>query len=267
MLSRRSVIDEVLRSDLVDSPERAAAADPERLARAARRRRRWSHDASLAAVTLGAVGGFLVLARMISGPALRPFDRSVVRLMGRARHPVSNAFVRGLTFFGSVPGAGGLAAAALVLVRHRPRLASQIAVGALGGITAELGIKRFFRRQRPTLLEHLEAVTSTSFPSGHATASASIYLSMAFVASRSSRLRAHRGLLLGAAGLAASAVGASRVYLGVHWPTDVLSGLALGTAWACGAEAIYDMTGADRIEREWAGTLDLRPRSRHRRFE
>ena len=250
MLARQSVIDEVLRSDLVDDPKRAAAAEPERVERAARRRRRWSQDASLAAVALGAVGGFLVLARVVSRPSVLPFDRALVRGMGRARHPVSNAVVRGLTFFGSVAGAGGLSFAAVVLARHKPRVASQVAVGSLGGLTAELGIKRFFHRQRPTLLEHLEVVTSTSFPSGHATAAASIYLTLAFVASRGRRFRAHRGALLGAAAVTASAVGASRVYLGVHWPTDVLSGLALGTAWACAAEAIYDATGAGRMERE-----------------
>jgi membrane-associated phospholipid phosphatase len=192
----------------------------------------------------------------VSRPSVLPFARAVVRGIGRARHPVSNAVVRGLTFFGSVGGAGSFSFAAVVLARHKPRLASQIAVGALGGLTAELGIKRFFRRQRPMLLEHLEAVTSTSFPSGHATAAASIYLTLAFVASRSRRLRAHRGALLGAAAVTASAVGASRVYLGVHWPTDVLSGLALGTAWACAAEAIYDVTGADRM---LAGITAQRP--------
>ena len=85
------------------------------------------------------------------------------------------------------------------------------------------------------ICEHLEAVSSTSFPSGHATAAASIYLSMAFVAARGSR---HPGLLLAGAGAFAAAVGASRVYLGVHWPTDVVSGLAIGTAWACGTEAL-----------------------------
>lgn len=207
--------------------------------------------ASLAAIALGAVGGFLVLARVISRTRVLPFDRAVVRVMGRARHPVSNAIARGLTFFGSVPGAGGLSLAAIVLTRHQPRLASQVAVGALGGLAAELGIKRWFHRQRPTLLEHLEVVTSTSFPSGHATAAASIYLTLAFVASRGHRVRAPRGALLGAAALTASAVGASRVYLGVHWPTDVLSGLALGTAWACAAEAIY-APGADRVEPECA---------------
>ena len=200
------------------------------------RRRRWSRDASLASVALGAVGGFLVLSRFIEGRRVSTFDRAVVNGMGRARHPLSNALVHGLTFFGSVPGAGGLAAASGVylLARRKPWLAAQVALGALGGITAELGIKRFFRRARPTLLAHLETVSSTSFPSGHATAAASIYLTMAFVAARRSR---HPVALLAAAGAFATSVGASRVYLGVHWPTDVVSGLAIGTAWACGAEA------------------------------
>ena len=201
------------------------------------RRRRWSRDASLASIALGAAVGFLVLSRFLGGRRVSAFDRNVVNAMGRARYPVSNALVHGLTFFGSAPGAGGLAATAgvMLLARREPWLAAQVALGALGGITAELGIKRFFRRERPTLLEHMEAVSSTSFPSGHATAAASIYLTMAFVAARRAR---HPGLLLAGAGALAASVGASRVYLGVHWPTDVVSGLAIGTAWACGTEAI-----------------------------
>jgi len=207
---------------------------------------------TLAAVALGAVGGFLVLARIVSGRPTKPFDRSVVRMFGRVRNPVSNAVVQGLTFFGSVPGAGGVALAAAILARREPRLVGQVAVGALGGISAEVAIKRFFHRKRPTLLEHLEDVTSTSFPSGHATAAASIYLSLAFVAARHPRLRAHRGALLAAAGMFATSVGASRVYLGVHWPTDVLSGLALGTAWACAAEAVAQVAQSPASDREGA---------------
>ena len=123
-------------------------------------------------------------------------------------------------------------------------------LGALGGTIAELILKRFFRRERPRLLAHLENVTSTSFPSGHSMASSSLYVTLAFVASRSRRLRKRRAALLAGAGAFATLIGTTRVYLGVHWPTDVLGGLSLGTAWACAAEAAFDITGAERIERE-----------------
>lgn len=253
MVAGSGVIDEVLCSDLVDDPSRSAAAEPGRAEITARRRRIWATQASLAAVTLGAIGGFFALARLVTGKHGSAFDRAVVRAMGRARHPISNALAQGITFFGSVPGAGGISVASIYLTRRRPRLVWQIVAGALGGTTAELGFKRFFRRARPTVLEHLENVGSTSFPSGHSMAAASLYLTLAFVASRSRRLRDRRATLLAGAAALAASVGASRVYLGVHWPTDVLGGLALGTAWASAAEAVFDLTGAERVERE-AGT-------------
>ena len=198
------------------------------------------------AITLGAVGGFLALTHAITGKHGNTMDRAIVRAMGRARRPVSNALARGVTFFGSVGGATAVSIGALYVVRRRPRLAWQIIVGAMGGISAELGFKRIFLRKRPTLLAHLERVKSTSFPSGHAMASASLYLTLAFVAARSRPLRARRGTWLAAASALAASVGASRVYLGVHWPTDVLGGLALGTAWACVAEAAFDQGGLPR---------------------
>jgi undecaprenyl-diphosphatase len=252
MVVGSSVIDEVLDSDLVDDPRRHACDEPLRAAITAQRRRDWGDQAALAAVTLGAIGGFLGIARSMTGKHGSALDRAVVQAMGRARHPISNAVVQGITFFGSVAGAGGISVASIFLARHRPRLAWQIVAGAVGGAAAELGFKRFFRRKRPTLLAHLENVGSTSFPSGHSMAAASLYLTLAFVASRSRRLRERRAALLTGAGALAASVGATRVYLGVHWPSDVLGGLTLGTAWACVAEAIFDLTGADRVEREAA---------------
>lgn len=243
---------DVLASDLVDDPSRSAAAEPARAEATARRRRLWATQAVLAATTLGSIGGFLAIARTISGTKGNTFDRALVRRIGRARHPISNAAARGVTFFGSVPGAVSVSLAAVSLARHRPRLVAQVVTGALGGVVAELLVKRFFRRERPTLLAHLENVGSTSFPSGHSMASSSLYLTLAFVASRSRRLRGHRAALLTSAGLLASAIGATRVFLGVHWPTDVFGGLALGTAWACASEAVFDLTGAERVEREAA---------------
>jgi undecaprenyl-diphosphatase len=250
-MAASDVIDEVLASDLVDDPTRRPAAEPSRAEATARRRRRWGEQASLAAVTLGALGGFIAVSRTITGKEGNKLDRAVMRSVVRARRPLGNAIVRGITFFGSVPGAVGVSLAALALARKKPRLALQIVVGALGGVSAELGIKRIFRRARPRIAVHLEDVVgSTSFPSGHATAASSLYLTLAFVASRSRALRAHRGKLLAGAAAFATLIGATRVYLGVHWPTDVFGGLALGTAWASTAEAVFDITGAERVERE-----------------
>lgn len=168
--------------------------------------------------------------------------------MGRARRPWLNVLAKTVTFFGGVLGAVTISVGSLIAARKRPRAAAQIALGSLGGIVAELGLKQRFVRERPQLLEHLEVVHSTSFPSGHSMAASSIYLTLAYVASRSRRLRAERGVWLAAATGLASAIGATRVYLGVHWPTDVLGGLALGIAWASATEAVFDWTGAALVE-------------------
>ncbi len=244
------VVGEALASDLVDDPQRNVAREPDRARNTARRRRVWADQAARAGVTLAMLGSFIVLSRAIRGRRANAFDRSVVFAIGATRHPVSSAIMRGITFFGSAFGATAVSVTAVVLTRRKPRLLSQVAAGASGGILAELCLKRLFRRERPKLLPHLEAVSSTSFPSGHAMASSSLYVTLAFVASRSRLLRPHRTALLASAGTLATMVGASRVYLGVHWPTDALGGLALGTAWACAAETMYDLTGAELIERE-----------------
>lgn len=244
------IVEDVLASDLVDDPNRIPAVEPIRARVTARRRREWGRQATLAAVGLGALGVFLAVTRTIRGPRASGFDRAIVSTFGRARRPLGSALFRGVTFFGSAHAATVIALGAVAASRRTPRLAWQIVSGALAGVSAELVLKRLFRRQRPTILEHLERVRSTSFPSGHAMASASLYLTLAFVASRSRRLRTHRAKLLGGAGTIATAIAASRVYLGVHWPTDVIGGLALGTAWACANEAAFDFSGADRVERE-----------------
>lgn len=245
-------MDELLASDIVDDPRRSAAAEPERAIATAKRRRRWGRHATHAAVALAAIGGFFAIAHAMTGRRGSVLDHGVVRAIGKSRRPSITLIARGVTSFGSVAGGFVVALSAMAAARRRPRSAAQIAVGALGGLVAELGIKRFYARKRPTLLEHLEQVKSTSFPSGHAMASASLYLTLALVASRSRRLRAHRAAIVAGASCIAGAIGTTRVYLGVHWPTDVLGGLALGTAWACAVEAAFDFTGAERAERDVA---------------
>ena len=237
-------------SDLGDDPRRVAEHERDAARETKRRRDRWGRQALFAAVALGAVGGFAAIARVIRGNNLMatPVDLRVVRALGRTRRPITNAIVRGWTELGAAPIVSALAVASVVKTRHRPRLAAQIALGAVGSVTAELGVKRFFLRKRPTLLSHLERVGSTSFPSGHSMAASSFYLTLALVGSRHRRLRAHRAALVMGAGALASSIATTRVYLGVHWPTDVLAGLALGTAWACATESAFDFAAAAKLE-------------------
>ena len=95
-------------------------------------------------------------------------------------------------------------------------------------------IKRTIGRARPDLVPHLVDVSNASFPSGHATNSAIVYLTLAALAAQVVRDRPTRRYLFGAAILLTGAIGSSRVDLGVHWPSDVLAGWSFGTLWALG---------------------------------
>ena len=87
-------------------------------------------------------------------------------------------------------------------------------------------------RPRPTLVPHLVEVSNASFPSGHAAGSAAIYLTLAALVSQVMPDRRARRALLVMAILLVAMIGCSRVYLGVHWPSDVLAGWSFGIVWA-----------------------------------
>ena len=95
-------------------------------------------------------------------------------------------------------------------------------------------LKTHVGRARPTLVPHWAAVNHQSFPSGHATSSAVIYLTLAAIAGLVVEDRAARAYLMVLAIVLTGAIGVSRVYLGVHWPSDVLAGWSFGTLWAIG---------------------------------
>lgn len=107
-----------------------------------------------------------------------------------------------------------------------------VLVATIGGTLISEGLKIGFSRPRPDLVAHVVDVTSMSFPSGHAMLSAVTYLTLGALLARSQEQGRVRGYILSAAILLTLLIGASRVYLGVHWPTDVLAGWCLGAAWA-----------------------------------
>lgn len=126
-------------------------------------------------------------------------------------------------------------AAVVLLLAARHRLAALVAVLAAssGGMAITL-IKHVVARPRPTLVEHWVTVHDLSFPSGHSASSAVIYLTLAALATQVVRGRALRRTIMALAVILVGMIGLSRVYLGVHWPSDVLAGWSLGTAWALG---------------------------------
>lgn len=105
-------------------------------------------------------------------------------------------------------------------------------IATLGGAALSEGMKLGFNRPRPDLVAHVVETTSMSFPSGHAMLSAATYLTLGALLARAQERRRLRGYVMGAAILITLLIGLSRVYLGVHWPTDVLGGWCLGAAWA-----------------------------------
>jgi undecaprenyl-diphosphatase len=124
-------------------------------------------------------------------------------------------------------------AATLLLLAQRQRrhAAVLVSVALLAWLSKDTG-KALFDRVRPDLVSHEVFVHSASFPSGHTTLATALYLTLAVLASSYGLSSCSRLLTYAVATLLAGLVGFSRVYLGVHWPSDVLAGWCLGAFWA-----------------------------------
>jgi len=139
-----------------------------------------------------------------------------------------------LTAFGSVTGLLLVCAAVIgfLLFSDRVRTALFVLAATSAGIVLAGLLKQIYDRPRPSLVPHLVEVTSSSFPSGHAADSAIVYLTLAALLARTVQERPLRIYIIGTAILLTLLIGVSRVYLGVHWPSDVVAGWTIGAAWA-----------------------------------
>ena len=126
-----------------------------------------------------------------------------------------------------------LATGLLAVQRLWLSAAATLAASISGGLVVSL-VKTEVARPRPDLVEHLVQVSNMSFPSGHSANSAIVYLTLAGLASQVTVSAAARRYILVMAIIMVGAIGCSRVYLGVHWPSDVLAGWSFGTLWALG---------------------------------
>ena len=120
----------------------------------------------------------------------------------------------------------------LILKKYGAALFLFLAV--CGGSVLSTYAKVFFDRGRPDIVDHMDRTFTSSFPSAHAMVGALAWLTLAAVAIRFIENRLLAGFILGAAVAISLLVGLSRIYLGVHWPTDVIAGWFLGIAWSGG---------------------------------
>lgn len=131
----------------------------------------------------------------------------------------------------------GVAGLAWLLMLHKRAEAAGIAASLIGSSVIDGWLKHLIARPRPELVPHLVQVTHASFPSGHAMVSSAVYLTLALMLAEGVEVDGWRGRAARVAVVAffsalAVLIGMSRVYLGVHWPSDVLAGWCFGTAWA-----------------------------------
>jgi undecaprenyl-diphosphatase len=124
-----------------------------------------------------------------------------------------------------------LASAGFLVLQGKGQLAAYLLASVAGGTLVSTLLKLGFDRPRPDLVPHGSLVYTSSFPSGHSMLSAVTFLTLgALLASGQSNFNI-RMYLVGIAVFLSVGVGISRVYLGVHWPTDVLAGWTAGAAW------------------------------------
>jgi undecaprenyl-diphosphatase len=192
-------------------------------------------------VIAGCLWGFEELMEVARATTPHAFDTEILLAFRHAGQPDSpigppwlEGAVRDITALGSTVVLVLITTATIVylLLIRRPATALFMFAAVAGGQVLSSLLKLEVDRPRPDLVSHLVTETSLSFPSGHAMLSAVTYLTLGSLAARFLPDRRSKVFVLGLAVLTTVLVGTSRVYLGVHWPSDVLAGWCAGFAWA-----------------------------------
>lgn len=197
-----------------------------------------------ALIAIAGTAAFVQLASHVRSGATQAFDESVMRWMGAHRIEWIERSLIEITALGT-----GLVVMMIVVISALFLIATQhrfsaflLLVASAGGIVLNAVLKSSFDRPRPQLFEWLTEPSSSSFPSGHAMSSAIVYFTVAYLIARLEKRRWMRVVTIISSLLMVLLISISRLYLGVHYPSDVLAGMIIGLAWAgfclAGLEAV-----------------------------
>jgi undecaprenyl-diphosphatase len=221
---------------------------------------------SLVTLIAGAAAlfAFFKIANAVGAGSTRSFDEAIILAMrtpGNLADPVGplwfQEMVRDFTALGST---GVLtfvvfAIAGFLAMTAKGHAALFVLASVGSGVLLSETMKWIHSRPRPDLVPHGAEVYSASFPSGHSMMSAVVYLTLGALLARTQANRSVKVYILTLAAVLAMLVGLSRVYLGVHWPTDVLAGWTLGGVWAlaCWSLMVW-LQARGQVEAETNGT-------------
>jgi len=222
------------------------------------------HWVFLAAVALAVVllAAFVELSEALIHTTSTPddgLDIMVLRFLAGLRRPWLNAVAVELTALGSplLVALFTVVAAGLLRAFGDRRGAGALVIASLASALLTSTLKGLLERPRPDVVSKLVHVASLSYPSGHSLASSAVYLTAALVVARHLPSTAHRIVALLSTSVLVLFIGASRVYLGVHYPSDVVAGILVGTACASlMAAALRMLERGNAPERQAGETSD-----------
>jgi undecaprenyl-diphosphatase len=192
-------------------------------------------------LVIGGVWAFVEVADEVHEGDTRKIDEWAImalRRPGEAEHPIGPEWLheaaRDVTALGGVSVIVTMVAvvAGFLVLRRKFHMLWLLLTAVGGGIIISQSLKGFFSRPRPELVPHLAQVFTSSFPSGHSMMSAVVYGTLGTLLARVAVGWRERVYILAVALIVSALVGFSRVYLGVHYPSDVLAGWTAGIAWA-----------------------------------
>jgi membrane-associated phospholipid phosphatase len=187
---------------------------------------------------------FLDLAESVhdESPELRRIDSEVHQWARTAYTSGSTRFFTALTLIGTPVGLGVLIAiiGLLLILRKRWRWAAYLLFTSGVGGLLNLQLKAYFARARPELSEALRHASGYSFPSGHAMGSTIVFGALSYLAFRSIPRWRERAAVIALCVSMIVAIASSRIYLGVHWISDIGAGIAAGVIWMASTTVAYE---------------------------